>query len=378
VLLRYPILVGLLSASCALPSYSTTDGTGGAGGASVGGSSSGAGGSGAGGTSGGGGAGGTSGGGGAGDPCAPAAVGGSGGALPSALSCDSPVHPQPGRCGKSKEQDCCASDIVEGGEYLRSYDGDTFADDTFPATISSFRLDRFEVTVGRFRAFLDDDYAIPMNNELGNHPLILDIQWRQEWSASVASQAAALAADVKSCGNSTYTDAPSGKDAHPVNCVSWYEAWMFCHWDGGWLPTEAEWNYAAAGGDEQREFSWGPSAPEDISNQASVCLSYTAAGACIDHGAPRAVGTFPDHHGLYCQMDLTGNLQEWTNDAWESPYLIANCVDCMDSTYGTGRPTRGGDYNDDFFELRTGFRKNRAAAERDGNRGFRCARALEQ
>jgi hypothetical protein len=57
-------------------------------------------------------------------------------------------------CGPDGGESCCASPAVLGGTFLRSYDGVTNTDTGNPATVSSYRLDRFEVTVGRFRKFV--------------------------------------------------------------------------------------------------------------------------------------------------------------------------------------------------------------------------------
>lgn len=359
-------LAAFLCASCALPSYSTRDATGGGGNTTGTGASGGAVLGGAGGT--GSGAGGASGGDGTG---AEGNAGGSGGAVARPVSCSDPSrHPQPDSCGKDKDQDCCASDLVVGGDFDRSNDP------LFPASISSFRLDRFEVTVGRFRAFVAN-YAIPPDDAPGNHPIIMGVQWRPEWNASVTAQTPDDLEGLLACdGNATYTEVPDEQDTHPINCVTWFEAWMFCHWDGGWLPTEAEWNYAAAGGDQQLEFPWGPTTPDVIGMHAAACLSYDMAGTCIEPGDAQRVGSFPAGQGVFGQLDMSGNVEEWVNDAWDNPYAIQDCVDCLDITFGTGRPFRGGAHNDDVFELSTTHRVSGTATSRGGRRGFRCARPL--
>src|SRR6187549_509212 len=69
----------------------------------------------------------------------------------SALSCKA----LPATCGASGTDDCCRSLLTPGGTYYRSYDNVDHFDRSFPATVSDFYLDKYEVTVGRFRAFVD-------------------------------------------------------------------------------------------------------------------------------------------------------------------------------------------------------------------------------
>src|SRR6187399_1597467 len=57
-------------------------------------------------------------------------------------------------CGPSGKESCCRSLLVTGGSFRRGYDGVDFLDPQFAATVSNFYLDRYEVTVGRLRAFV--------------------------------------------------------------------------------------------------------------------------------------------------------------------------------------------------------------------------------
>src|SRR6201999_4137350 len=65
---------------------------------------------------------------------------------------------------------------------------------------------------------------------------------------------------------STWT---GGDDSRPMNCVTWFESYAFCIWDGGFLPSEAEWEYASSGGKDYRLYPWGNTDP-GLQNQYAI------------------------------------------------------------------------------------------------------------
>ncbi|HEY7566134.1 MAG TPA: formylglycine-generating enzyme family protein [Gemmatimonadaceae bacterium] len=104
----------------------------------------------------------------------------------------------------------------------------------------------------------------------------------------------------------------AGKESHPVVQVAWEDAVAFASWAGKRLPTEAEWEFAARGGAEQREYAWGADAFDPARPQAHI---YD--GTFPTHGAStRPVGSYPPN--AYGLRDMSGNVWQWTLD-WFHP-----------------------------------------------------------
>jgi len=144
----------------------------------------------------------------------------------------------------------------------------------------------------------------------------------------------------------------TGLGAHPVVHVAHEDAAAYAAWVGGSLPTEAEWEYAARGGLDHTEFTWG-----DTKRPGGRIMANTWDGPDFpwrstgESGWQRTapVGSFPPNgFGLY---DMAGNVWEWTDDWWTSAHPADVDKPCCIPTN-----PRGGDVADSFDRAQPQFR----------------------
>ncbi|MDO3628349.1 formylglycine-generating enzyme family protein [Mucilaginibacter sp. BT774] len=177
-----------------------------------------------------------------------------------------------------------------------------------------------------------------------------------------------------------------GKEHYPVVHISWLDAVAYCKWTGKRLPTEAEWEWAARGGLQNKLYPWG----DEPVDQGKVKAN-TWQGHFPDRNTLKdkfyglaPVGSFvPNGYGLY---DMAGNAWEWCADYYNSSYyksVASGAVDPKgpsksydpDEPFAKKRVIRGGSFlcNESYC---TGYRVARRmkSTEDSGmeHLGFRC------
>jgi formylglycine-generating enzyme required for sulfatase activity len=209
-----------------------------------------------------------------------------------------------------------------------------------------------------FGGFLPDDF--PDTRGVADAPW-----WRQVYGA-----------------NWRHPDGPASDIAeiadHPVTHVSWNDAQAYCRWNGTRLPTEAEWEYAARGGQTASVFPWGDELEPEGEHRMNVFQGTFPGENSLDDGyaGTAPVDSYPPNgFGLY---NATGNVWEWCAD-WFDPgyYAGSGRRDPVGPASGTHRVMRGGSYLCHASYCRRYRVAARSANTPDsaaGNIGFRVAR----
>ncbi len=159
-----------------------------------------------------------------------------------------------------------------------------------------------------------------------------------------------------------------GRADHPVVLVSWHDAAAYCQWAHKRLPTEAEWEYAARGGNTSNLYPWGGDEPDGTQSNFARAAGAVPPTTPVMHYPPSPLGL----------RDLVGNAWQWCSDWFgETYYATGDAVDPAGPSAGQTRVRRGGSWNViQPFRLRC---SNRGAMLPDAcapNVGFRCAQSL--
>lgn len=164
---------------------------------------------------------------------------------------------------------------------------------------------------------------------------------------------------------------------HPVIHLSWNDANAYCKWSGTRLPTEAEWEYAARGGLEQKKYPWGDELEPADEHRCNI---WQGKFPVRNDGADGYIGTAPvdafqpNGYGLY---NMSGNVWEWCED-WFSPHYHKR-TDKRNPKYmnETGvRSMKGGSYlchHSYCNRYRVAARSSNTPDSSTGNCGFRVA-----
>jgi iron(II)-dependent oxidoreductase len=258
---------------------------------------------------------------------------------------------------KALEEDMA---LVPGGQIILGPTDRTKTPAEFAAprvNVAPFYLDRFVVTNRDYFAFV----------AAGGYDA-MDL-WPQEIWPSVLQ----FVDQTGLPGPRFWTNGKSarGLDNHPVVGVCWHEAAAYARWVGKRLPTAAEWEKTAswppdlAGHESKLRFPWGNAFESRRANTWQSGLGTTAPVDAYSEGCTP--------NGVY---QLTGNVWEWVEDAYQGPHLKPGLRIHFDHAM---QQVRGGAF-DTYFETEATchFQSGQPSLDRCANIGFRCAVSIDR
>jgi iron(II)-dependent oxidoreductase len=200
-------------------------------------------------------------------------------------------------------------------------------------------------------------------DEKPRHQVAVSGFWLGKFEVTNRQYAKYLEGDPEARRPMYWDDSRFNAPDQPVVGVTWKEAREYCTWAGLRLPTEAEWEYAAAAG---RQLAY-PTATGEISSDLANTLG-TGGRDRWEFTSP--VGSFPPNpFGLY---DMAGNAWEWTSSAF-ADYPYASSDGREEDKAGSLRVLRGGSWHSTPDYCRSAARHRFASHLRYDYAGFRVA-----
>jgi formylglycine-generating enzyme required for sulfatase activity len=234
-----------------------------------------------------------------------------------------------------------------------------------------FLMGQYEVTVGQFKQFVSDTGYVTAAERRG---------WGWVYNPKKKKWTKQRSASWRNPGYEVWDD-------QPVTMVSHEDAEAFCQWlsqlDGRdyFLPTEAQWEYAARGGLRSKRFPWGGEYPDSRKlNLADRRSGIPWADRTIDDGYARMAGVGGFRPNGYWLYDMAGNAWEMCSDNYsEDAYEKRDQSVTKDPTgprRGKTRVVRGGNWAFGAGIARNSFRFGVAPTLTTDLQGFRIAAAV--
>ena len=257
--------------------------------------------------------------------------------------------------------------LVDGGTFMMgsTEEQDSVASDSekpvHQVSLNSFRISKFEITTSQFVVFLNCRKILSNGSGITN-----DGKFHNFFEAKPKN----LFFDADDvCWKPVI-----GYEEVPMTNVTWYGASEYCRWAGGELPTEAQWEYAARGGQSSNGTVYsGGNTPNTVAWYAAN----TNYQDSLEYFAQPVGKKTANELGLY---DMSGNVWEWCND-WYTTYTSTTqnnpkglSEEEAKKQTAPGKVRRGGGWADNNTrQLRVSTRGSNTPASYSGSVGFRMA-----
>jgi formylglycine-generating enzyme required for sulfatase activity len=275
---------------------------------------------------------------------------------------------------------------LPGGTFLMGSDyADGFPSDgegpVRAVTLPPFSIDRTPVTNSLFRDFVDATRYRTEAERFGWSFVFWSHIPAERFQNLVQDTVAAAPWWCKVPGASWCTPEGPGstidtRENHPVVHVSWNDAQAYARWTGQRLPTEAEWEYAARGGLEQKLYPWGDKLRPHGEHRCNIWQGEFPRVDTADDGysGTSPVGAYPPNgFGL---DSITGNTWEWCADWFDADFHSNSSPNNPTGPpKGVGRVMKGGSFlchKSYCNRYRVAARTSNTPDSSTSNIGFRC------
>ena len=295
------------------------------------------------------------------------------------------IEPQSVRSGPANADQSRPMVDLPGGTFLMGTDyAQAFpADGEGPVrsvTVSPFRIDTFPVTNKDFAAFIEDT-GYKTESEIYGWSFVFWMQLPPDRLNELVEDTVAAAPWWCKVNGADWRH-PEGPGSqaedrpdHPVVHVSWNDAAAYAAWAGKALPTEAQWEYAARGGLEQKLYPWGDELTPGGEHLCNIWQGEFPRVNTAEDGfvAVCPVDSFPPNgFGL---STITGNVWEWCADWFHTSFNRQPHQDPLGPARGEAKVMKGGSFlchASYCNRYRVAARTSNTPDSATSNIGFRC------